>query len=122
VLNAPNPQFLFGKDKFDSHGIFFGVGGGYPALGGQFSASAAIAYMSGKWSDQGTPAYNNHADNTFGFSLGGGYTYKFSQAWGVTGDIRLQRYNYDFATSSVTTAYQVSEKIASAGVKLSYQF
>jgi len=122
VLNAPNPQFLFGKDKFDSHGIFFGVGGGYPALGGQFSASVAIAYMSGKWSDQGTPAYNNHADNTFGFSLGGGYTYKFSQAWGVTGDIRLQRYNYDFATSSVTTAYQVSEKIASAGVKLSYQF
>ena len=27
VLNAPNPPFTFTKDKFDSHGVFIGVGG-----------------------------------------------------------------------------------------------
>ncbi len=121
VLHAPNPPFGFSKDKFDSHGVFVGVGGGIPALRGQFSGSVAIALMSGKWSDD-SGSYNNHADNTAGFSLGGGYTYKFSQAWGVTGDLRFQRYNYNFATSSVATAYQISEKITSVGVKVSYQF
>src|SRR5713101_2080727 len=42
-LNAPKPPLLFSKDKFDSQGIFIGVGGGYPVLGGQISASLAIA-------------------------------------------------------------------------------
>ena len=121
VLNAPSPPFGFTKDKFDSKGIFLGVGVGYPALGGQFSGSVAVAGMNGKWTDD--VSYNNHADNTVGFSLGAGYTYKFTPAWGITGDFRFQRYNYNFAVYSATQpAYQVSEKIASAGVKVSYQF
>ena len=120
VLNAPSPPFGFTKDKFDSKGIFLGVGVGYPALGGQLSGSIAVAGMNGKWTDD--VSYNNHADNTGGFSLGAGYTYKFSPAWGITADLKFQRYNYNFATSSVATAYQVSEKISSAGVKVSYQF
>jgi hypothetical protein len=120
VLNAP---FGFSRDKFDSQGIFIGVGVGYPALGGQFSGSVAIAGMSGKWRDGAT--YNNSADYTVGFSLGGGYTYKFSQAWGVTADLRSQQYKYTFGAYTATTAqpaYSVKENISSLGVKLSYQF
>src|SRR6266853_6057463 len=63
-LNAPKPPLLFSKDKFDSQGIFIGVGGGYPALGGQFSASVAIASMKGKWKDDN--GFNNSADYTIG--------------------------------------------------------
>ncbi len=51
VLNAPSPPFGFSKDKFDSQGIFVGVGGGIPALRGQFSGSVAIAGMKGKGRD-----------------------------------------------------------------------
>ena len=50
-LNAPKPPLAFSKDKFDSQGIFIGVGVGYPALGGQISGSVAIASMKGKWKD-----------------------------------------------------------------------
>ena len=124
TLNAPRPPFLFSQDKFDSKGIFVGVGGGIPALGGQVTASGAIAFMSGRWTDDKVSnAYSNKADYTFGYSLGAAYTYKFTQAWGVTGDLRYQRYNYNFDVYSITEpAFQVSEKILSAGVRLSYQF
>src|SRR6266853_2408664 len=63
-LNARKPPLLFSKDKFDSQGIFIGVGGGYPALGGQISASLAIASMKGKWKDDN--GLNNSADYTIG--------------------------------------------------------
>jgi hypothetical protein len=122
-LNAPKPPLLFSKDKFDSQGIFIGVGGGYPALGGQFSVSVAIASMKGKWKDDN--GFNNSADYTIGFSLGAGYTYKLSQAWGVTADVRSQQYKYNFGTYTATTAqpaYSVKENITSLGVKVSYQF
>jgi hypothetical protein len=123
TLNAPNPPFTFGEDKFDSQGIFIGVGGGIPALAGQITASGAIAFMNGKWTDNGTPPYSNHADTTVGFSLGTAYTYKFTQAWGVTADLRYQSYNYNFAVYSTTVpAYTVSEKILSLGARVSYQF
>ena len=122
-LNAPKPPLLFSKDKFDSQGIFIGVGGGYPALGGQISASLAIASMKGKWKDDN--GFNNSADYTIGFSLGAGYTYKFRQAWGITGDVRSQQYKYNFGAYTATTAqpqYSVKENITSLGVKVSYQF
>jgi hypothetical protein len=124
TLNAPKPPFGFSKDKFDSQGVFIGVGGGIPALRGQFSASVALALMSGKWRDD-SGSYNNHADYTVGFSLGGGYTYKFSQAWGITADVRSQQYKYTFGAYTATTAqpqYSVKENITSLGVKVSYQF
>jgi len=119
-LNAPKPPLLFSKDKFDGQGIFIGVGGGYPALGGQVSASLAIASMKGKWRDDN--GFNNTADYTIGFSLGAGYTYKFSQAWGITGDIRSQQYKYNFGAYSALSQYSVKENITSLGVKVSYQF
>ena len=122
-LNAPKPPFSFSKDKFDSQGIFIGVGVGYPALGGQISGSVAIAAMKGKWKDDNV--FNNSADYTTGFSLGAGYTYKLSQAWGITADVRSQQYKYDFGTYTATTAqpaYSVKENITSVGVKVSYQF
>jgi hypothetical protein len=119
VLNAPR-QLGFTKDKFDSHGIFVGVGAGIPALGGQFSGSVALAGMSGKWKDD--VAYSNSADYTVGFSLGAAYTYKISQAWGVGADIRLQQYKYTFGTYTTQPAYSVKENISSLGVKAGYQF
>jgi len=123
VLNAPKPPFAFTKDKFDSQGIFIGVGVGYPVLGGQVSGSVALAGMTGKWRDD--VSYNNSADYTVGFSLSTGYTYKFSQAWGVTADLRSQQYKYTFGAYTATTAqpaYSVKENISSLGVRLSFQF
>src|SRR6266480_5221754 len=90
VLHAPRPPFGFSKDKFDGQGIFIGAGGGIPALGGQFSGSIAIAGMKGKWKNDN--GFNNSADTTFGFSLGGAYTYPITPALGVTADLRYQQY------------------------------
>ncbi len=119
VLNAPSPPFGFSKDKFDSQGIFVGAGAGVPALHGQFSGSVAIAGMKGKWKDDS--GFNNTADTTFGFSLGGAYTYPITPALGVTADLRYQQYKYNFGV--VTTAgYTVTEKITSLGVRLGYRF
>ena len=119
VLNAPSPPFGFSKDKFDSQGIFVGAGAGVPALRGQFSGSVAIAGMKGKWKDDS--GFNNTADTTFGFSLGGAYTYPITPALGVTADLRYQQYKYNFGV--VTTAgYTVTEKITSLGVRLGYRF
>ncbi len=119
VLNAPNPPFGFSKDKFDSQGIFVGAGAGVPALRGQFSGSIAIAGMKGKWKDDS--GFNNTADTTFGFSLGGAYTYPITPALGVTADLRYQQYKYNFGVVT-TAAYAVTEKIASLGVRLGYRF
>jgi hypothetical protein len=123
TLNAPKPPFAFSKDMFNARGIFVGVGGGMPALGGQITGSVAIAGMSGKWKDDNV--FDNSADTTFGFSLGAAYTYKFSPAWGITADLKGQSYKYNFGTYTATVtepAYTVTERIVSAGVRLSYQF
>jgi hypothetical protein len=130
TLNAPLGATVpgggtidFSKDTFDSKGIFVGVGGGMPALGGQITGSVAVAGMSGKWKDDN--GFDNSADTTFGFSIGAAYTYKFTPAWGVTADLKAQSYKYNFGTytSTVTEpAYTVTERIVSTGVRLSYQF
>src|SRR5436190_10657291 len=117
-LNAPS-VLGFTKDKFDSQGIFVGAGAGVPALHGQFSGSVAIAGMKGKWKDDS--GFNNTADTTFGFSLGGAYTYPITPALGVTADLRYQQYKYNFGVVT-TTAYTVTEKAASLGVRLGYRF
>ncbi|HYU71028.1 MAG TPA: hypothetical protein VEL09_17070 [Burkholderiales bacterium] len=117
-LNAPS-VLGFTKDKFDSQGIFVGVGGGIPALRGQFSGSFAIAGMKGKWKDDS--GFNNDADTTFGFSLGGAYTYPITPALGATADLRYQQYKYNFGVVT-TAAYTVTEKITSLGVRLGYRF
>jgi outer membrane protein with beta-barrel domain len=119
VLHAPRPPFAFSKDTFDSQGIFVGAGAGVPALSGQFSGSIALAVMKGKWKDDNT--FNNTADATVGFSLGGAYTYPITPALGVTADLRYQQYKYNFDVVT-TSAYTVTEKIASLGVRLGYRF
>ena len=103
----------------NSQGIFVGAGAGVPALRGQFSGSVAIAGMKGKWKDDN--GFNNTADTTFGFSLGGAYTYPITPALGITGDFRHQQYKYNFGIVT-TAAYTVTEKIASLGVRLGYRF
>ena len=110
----------FSKDIFESNGIFLGVGTGMPALRGQFSASLALAGMKGKWKNDST--FNNTADTTFGFSLGGAYTYPITPALGVTADLRYQQYKYNFNVVNAVPAYTVTEKIASLGVRLGYRF
>jgi len=120
TLNAPQGFFGFTKDTFDARGIFIGVGGGMPALGGQITGSVAVAGMSGTWKDDS--GFNNSADTTFGFSLGAAYTYKFSPAWGITADLKGQSYKYNFGAYQAEPPYTVTEKITSVGVRLSYQF
>jgi len=117
ILYAP-PGFAQSKDIFESKGIFVGAGAGIPALHGQFSGSLAIAGMKGNQRDDA--GFDINADTTFGFSLGGAYTYKLSNALGVTADLRYQQYNYDFGTQ--IAGYKVTEKMASLGVRLGYQF
>jgi len=119
VLHAPRPPLAFSKDTFDSQGIFVGAGAGVPALRGQFSGSIALAGMKGKWTNDST--FNNTADTTFGFSLGGAYTYPITPALGITGDFRHQQYKYNFGIVT-TAAYTVTEKITSLGVRLGYRF
>ncbi|MGB5081012.1 MAG: hypothetical protein WBO23_09760 [Burkholderiales bacterium] len=123
TLSAPQGVFLFSKDIFESNGIFLGAGAGVPALGGQFSGSLAIAGMKGNWKDDNV--FDNDADTTIGFSLGGAYTYKISESLGVTADLRYQQYKFDFGVAAATPTappYTVTEKILSGGVRLGYQF
>ena len=124
VPSSAGPLVIdFSKDIFESNGIFLGVGAGIPALRGQFSASVAIAGMKGKWKDDN--GFNNKADTTFGFSLGGGYTYPITQSLGITADLRHQQYKYNFGVVNATVAvpaYTVTEKITSLGVRLGYRF
>lgn len=112
------PNFGYSKDIFESKGIFVGVGAGAPALRGQFSGSLAVAGMKGNQRDDN--GFDINADTTVGFSLGGAYTYKLSEALGVTADLRHQQYKYDFDTQ--IPGYKVTEKITSLGVRLGYQF
>src|SRR6266513_4332848 len=111
VLHAPRPPLAFSKDTFDSQGIFIGAGGGIPALRGQFSGSIAIAVMKGKWTNDA--GFNNTADATGGFSLGGAYTYPITPALGISADLRYQQYKYNFDVVAGTPAYTVTEKITS---------
>jgi hypothetical protein len=121
VPSSGGPLLIpFSKDIFESDGIFLGVGGGIPALRGVFSGSVAIAGMQGKWTDDN--GFNNKASTTFGFSLGGSYTYPITPAFGVTADLRYQQYKYNFGVVNTTSAYAVTEKVTSLGVKLSYRF
>src|SRR5690349_12205732 len=121
TLAAPEPPLGFSKDTFNSKGVFLGVGGGIPALRGQFSGSLALAFMSGTWKDDN--GFNNSASYTTGFSVSGGYTYRINQSLGVTADLRHQEYKYDFGVyQNNAPTYSVTEKITSAGVRLGYQF
>ena len=117
IFYAP-PGFTQSKDIFESKGIFVGAGAGVPALRGQFSGSLAVAGMKGNQKDDA--GFDIKADTTFGFSLGGAYTYKLSEALGVTADLRYQQYKYDFGTQ--IPGYKVTEKMTSLGVRLGYQF
>ena len=118
TLSAPQGVFPWSKDFFESNGIFLGVGAGVPALRGQFTGSLAIAGMKGNESDDN--GFDIKADTTVGFSLGGAYTQKLSEAWGITADVRYQQYKYDFG--SEISGYTVTEKITSVGFRLGYQF
>ncbi|HEY6242217.1 MAG TPA: hypothetical protein VIW78_15435 [Burkholderiales bacterium] len=121
VPSSAGPLVInFSKDTFESSGIFIGAGGGYPALAGQFSGSVAVAGMKGTWKDDN--GFNNSATTTVGFSLGGAYTYPITQSLGITADLRFQQYKYDFGAANTPTAYTVTEKITSLGVKLGYRF
>jgi hypothetical protein len=120
-LTAPPGVFSWSKDVFESTGIFFGLGYGFPALGGQFGLNGALAFMSGTWKDDA--GFNNDADYTVGFSLGLSYTYTFGKNFGVIADAKVQNYSYDFAVYSTTTpAYTVTENISSLGLSLFAQF
>lgn len=121
-LAAPKPPGVFSRDTFESSGVFFGMGGGFPALGGSINMSGAIAFMSGKWTDDN--GFYKEADYTFGYSFGIGYTYRIGKHWAVTLDYRYQLYNYTFDTSTTiaTPAYDITEKISAVGLKLSLQF
>ena len=119
-LSAP-PGFGFSVDKFESTGVFFGLGYGFPAAGGQIGLNGALAFMTGTWKDDA--GFNNEADYTFGFSFGLSYTYTFGRNFGVIADLKTQRYSYDFAVYSTTTpAYTVTEQINSLGLNLFAQF
>lgn len=119
TLHAPS-GFPWTKDFFESKGIFIGAGAGVPALSGQFSGSVAVAGMKGTWKDDN--GFDNDAETTLGFSLGGAYTYKLSESLGLTADLRYQQYKFDFGAQATFPAYTVTEKLVSAGVRLGYQF
>jgi hypothetical protein len=109
------------RDTFDNSGIFFGGGYGFPAAGGQIGLNGALAFMSGKWTDD--VGFNNEADFTVGFSFGLSYTYTFGKNFGVTADYKMQRYSYDFGLYSTTgPAYTVAEQINSFGLSVFTQF
>jgi len=122
-MAAPRPPVPWSKDTFDAKGVFFGVGGGFPVLAGSLSVSGALAFMGGKWKDDQPVPFEQTADYTFGYSLGVGYTYKFTQAFGITADYKYQYYNYNFNAYDITLpAYSINEKISALGVRLSVQF
>jgi hypothetical protein len=115
------------EDVFKSKGVFFGAAWGMPALRGTINLSGALAFLGGTWSnDSTTNPYGNDAKATVGFSFNAGYTYRFGQGWGVTGDYRFQTYKYGFNqfTTGATTnpAYNVTERISSIGARVSYEF
>jgi hypothetical protein len=125
-LNAPPGAlgaYTFTKDKFKSSGMFFGGGFAFPAMGGNLGFNGAIALMSGKWTDDHNPPYDNSADTTVGFSLGASYTYLFTKNVGMSVDWKFNAYSYNFALYSTTQpAYTVTETINSFGVNLLAQF
>lgn len=119
----PNTTYNFTQDKFTSSGLFFGGGFAFPAMGGNLGFNGAIAFMSGKWTDDHSPTpYDNKADTTVGFSLGASYTYLFTKNVGVSADWRFNAYSYNFNLYSTNPAYTVTETINSFGVSLLAQF
>ena len=119
IPNSGGATIGWSEDRFKSRGIFFGVGGGFPGLGGQFSVSGAIALMKGTWTDD--TGFEAKASATVGVSLSGGYTYRITPALGVTGDLRLQSYAYGFEPTNAPS-YTVTENTRALGVWVSYQF
>jgi hypothetical protein len=119
IPNSGGATIGWSEDRFKSQGIFFGVGGGFPGLGGQFSVSGAIALMKGEWTDD--TGFSADASATVGASLSGGYTYRITPALGITGDIRLQNYSYTFEPITAPN-YTVKENTRALGVRVSYQF
>jgi hypothetical protein len=131
TLSAPKNAFSsagvfiqWSKEFFDSTGAFVGAGAAVPALAGQFSVSGAVAFLSGTWKDD--IGNSTKADHASGYSLNGGYTYQFTQALGITADLRYQVYNFAFKRSQffsfAAVPYDVTEKTISGGLRLSYQF
>jgi hypothetical protein len=130
TLNAPQnatiPQgtITWSKDTFETQGVFFGAAWGLPALGGSISLGGAVAFMGGNWKNDGNPPFEADANATVGVSLNASYTYRLGQSWGVTADVRLQSYGYNFTrdTSTGSIDYNVNESIRSIGARVSYQF
>jgi hypothetical protein len=120
-LKAPPNVFSWTRDTFDSSGVFGGVGFGVPVAGGTFGMNAAVAVMSGEWTDDA--GFQNEADYTVGYSLGVNYKYMIAPQFGISVDYKLQAYSYDFAVYSGTQpAYTVVETLSSFGVNAILQF
>ncbi len=120
-LTTPAGIRAYTYDRFESTGVFFGLGYGFPAAGGQIGINGALAAMSGKWTDDA--GFNNEADYTFGFSFGLSYTYTFGRNFGVIADFKTQSYSYDFGVYAVNSpAYTIVERVNSFGLSGFVQF
>jgi len=119
---VPAGTITWSKDIFESKGVFFGAAWGLPAMGGSISLGGALAFLGGTWKDDA--GFESDANATLGVSLNASYTYRFAQAWGVTADVRYQSYGYNFTRPTATGSvdYNVNERIASIGARVSYQF
>lgn len=124
TLKAPGQPFMtWTEDVFTSIGPFFGGAWGTAALGGSINFSGALALMAGNWKDN-SGTFDADAKSTVGFSVGAGYTYRITPAWGVTADLKIQNYSYTFDPETPASApdYKVTENIKALGVRVSYQF
>jgi len=116
------PAYRFTKDTFETGGFFFGAGYGFPAAGGQIGLNAALAFMSGDWTDDHSPIpYDVSADLTLGFSFGLSYTYMFGRNFGASVDLKANTYSYNFGQAT-STPYTNVETITSIGLNLIGQF
>jgi hypothetical protein len=121
TLKAPGPPLMaWREDVFTSNGPFIGAGAGFPGLGGQFTVSLALAALKGKWTDD--TGFEAKAKASGGVSLGGGYTYRFTPALGITADLKIQNYSYTFEPGGGNPDYTVKENTRALGARVSYQF
>lgn len=95
VLDAPS-GFLWTKDTFKASGPFAGAATAFGQTdNGSFSANAALGLMAGNWSDD-SGFFDNDADNTVGFSIGGAYNRYIGEAGTLSLGVAFQNYHFDF--------------------------
>lgn len=105
---------------FDSAGFVVGAGYVIPMKSSALSLGYGVGLLEGELKDSDGTVYT--ADETFGFSLSGAFTYLFTKQFSVSAEYKWQSYEFFLTDKSTASPWYATEKLSGYTLSAAYSF